>query len=33
MFVSPEWVTGVADRCATPFDIPDVVLTKDGHCI
>jgi hypothetical protein len=34
MFVSPDWVAGVADRySATPFDIPDVVLThKDGHC-
>jgi hypothetical protein len=34
MFVSPDWVTGVADRySATPFDIPDVVLThKGGHC-
>lgn len=34
MFVSPEWVTGVADRySATPFDIADVALThKDDHC-
>jgi hypothetical protein len=34
MFVSPDRVTGVADRySATPFDIPDVVLThKGGHC-
>jgi len=34
MFVSPEWVTGVADRySATPFDIADVALThQDGHC-
>lgn len=34
MFVSPEWVTGVADRYgATPFDIPDVALThKDDRC-
>jgi hypothetical protein len=34
MFVSPDWVTGDADRySATPFDIPDVVLTHlDGHC-
>lgn len=34
MFVSPEWVTGVADRySATPFDIPDVALThQNGQC-
>lgn len=34
MFVSPEWVTGVADRyTATPFDIADVALThKDDRC-
>lgn len=32
MFVSPEWVTGVADRyTATPFDIPDVALTHQGE--
>ena len=31
MYVSPEWVTGVADRyTATPFDIEGVALTHKG---
>ncbi|MGJ8627849.1 MAG: chromate resistance protein ChrB domain-containing protein [Sulfitobacter sp.] len=31
LFVSPEWVTGVADRYgATPFDIEDVHFSHEG---
>ncbi|MBD3663342.1 chromate resistance protein ChrB domain-containing protein [Sulfitobacter aestuariivivens] len=31
LFVSPEWVTGVADRyAATPFDIEDVPFSHKG---